>query len=85
MINQKIKFTNDVIIFLDFILIMTTGFVLKSMGGRDITLYLFRSEWLGIHFYASMLLCVLIIIHLAFNWNWIVMMFKFNLRSPRDL
>ena len=85
MINQKIKFTNDTIILIDFLLIMATGFVLKFMGGRETFLYLFRSEWAGIHFYASILLCVLIIIHLTLNWNWIVMMFKFNLRSPREL
>lgn len=52
----KIKFILDVIIFLDFMLVMISGF------NRTLRQYHFNLAWL---------LVFLIFVHLLFNLNWI--------------
>ena len=86
--NQKIKFVNAIILFLNFIFVITTGLLLKFAIPQDSDaafMYIYRNEWMQMHCIFSLILCVFIILHIILNWEWIVTMFKFNMKSPRDL
>ena len=74
----KKKFIIDILMFLDFLAVAISGFVLwlvpKGSG---------KGVWLFIHDYSSVLLIILLLIHLILNWNWIKAMFK-NLGSKNE-
>lgn len=78
---NKVKFWNDVLMFLDFLLLAGSGFVLKFIlprgaGRLGDNFILLREEWLAIHNWTSVVLIVLLLIHLILNFNWIVAMLK---------
>ena len=83
-----LNFYVDLFLFLDFIMMMGTGLVIKYVlppgsGGRHggerhvkALLSMTRHEWGDIHFYLSILLITLITIHIILHWKWIKCMFK---------
>ncbi|MBU0893982.1 MAG: DUF4405 domain-containing protein [Nanoarchaeota archaeon] len=78
--KNQVKFTIDLLMFIDFLLIAISGFILWLVlprgGGKLGNLFIFlREDWLFIHHWTSVLLIILIIIHLLLNWIWIKNMF----------
>lgn len=72
---NKSKFIVDVLMFVDFVLLAVSGFVLwwalpRGSGGIPF-FFLDRGEWLRMHDVTSIILVVLILVHLILNWNWI--------------
>ena len=67
--NKK-KFLVDFLIFICFLIVAVSGFILwdnESMG---------RGVLLGVHAWVSVVLVVLILVHLFLNWNWVKAMFR---------
>ena len=79
--KNKIKFTVDFLMFINFLIIAVSGFilglVLPSGSGRLGNSFIFlREDWLFIHNLGSVLLTLLIVVHLILNWIWIKSIFK---------
>ena len=86
--KTKAKFIVDILMFIDFLVVAVSGFVLKIVytagerSGQAGTLFLFdRFEWLHIHSVASIVFIVLLLIHLILNWGWVKSMFKGLIRK----
>jgi len=74
--KNKIKLLVDVGMFIDFLLLAFSGFVLKFMlprgSGKLGGEFIFsRETWLLIHDWTSIILIILLISHLILNWLWI--------------
>lgn len=84
----KVKFWVDILMFIDFLLLAISGFVLKyalprgsgKLLGENTFLGLFREDWLAIHNVTAVLIVFFILIHLALNWAWIKNMFLCSFR-----
>lgn len=63
--SQKAKLIIDVLMFVCFIIIVISGFMLW-LGGR-----IGQNPWLPIHNWFGIALVLLVIIHLILNWSWI--------------
>ena len=79
--KAKVKFFIDILMFLDFLILAISGFVLWKVlsreGGRAGFIFILgRGDWLFIHDWSAVALVVLIIIHHFFNWNFIKCMIK---------
>ncbi|MBU0958593.1 MAG: DUF4405 domain-containing protein [Nanoarchaeota archaeon] len=81
--KNKIKFLVDILLFVDFLIVAFSGFVMKyvypvgEQSGKAGVIFLFdRFGWLGIHDIFTIVFVLLIIIHLALSWDWIKAMFK---------
>lgn len=81
--KNKVKFWNDLLIFIVFLIIAISGFVLwlvypaGEQSGRAGVRFLFdRFFWIKIHNIFSVILVIFIIIHLILNWQLIKCMFK---------
>jgi hypothetical protein len=76
--KNTIKYFVDVILFVDICSIAIIGLLLafiipegKTGHGAKYFLGLHRHDWGNIHLYLSILLLLLLIFHLWFNWTWI--------------
>jgi len=74
--KNKIKLWVDILMFLDFLVLATSGFVLKFIlprgSGKLGADFLFlREDWLAFHDWTSAILVVLLLVHLILNWAWI--------------
>ena len=76
--SQAINFVIDLISLLVLLALAATGLLLKyvlppgSRGGRGLRLWdMTRHEWGDIHFWLSIVLAVLVIVHLALHWTWV--------------
>ena len=74
--KTKTKFGVDTLMFLDFLVLAISGFVLWfgiPRNGSSFTqkLIFSRWEWLKIHDWTSIILVILILVHLLLNWTWI--------------
>jgi hypothetical protein len=70
----KVKLILDILMFFNFLILAVSGFYLaKKFEERFIFL---REQWLTIHYYAGVILVLLLIIHLCLNWVWIKNMLK---------
>ncbi len=87
--KNLIKLWVDIVMFVDFIILAFSGFVLKFIlprgsGKLGSDFFFLREEWLMIHDWTSLILVVLLVIHLILNWIWIKSMilcfFKKNKR-----
>jgi hypothetical protein len=77
--KNSLKYIIDTILFIDICSIAVIGLLLafvipegKSSQASKYFLGLHRHDWGTIHLYLSILLLVLLIFHLWFNWTWIV-------------
>ena len=73
------KYLIDAILFIDICSIAVTGLLLafvipegRAGRGSKYFLGLHRHEWGDIHLFLSLLLLSLVVLHLWFNWTWIV-------------
>jgi len=79
-INFK-KFIVDILMFLDFVVVAVSGFILWFIlprGNQKIfkSFIFLREEWIFIHDWASVLLIIFLLAHFFLNWNWIRAMFR---------
>jgi len=86
----KVKFIVDLLMFLDFIVLATSGFVLwlvlvhNGLKFRESFIF-YRWTWLSIHDWTSVILIALLLIHLLLNWTWIkCMVVGFFKKSNKD-
>jgi hypothetical protein len=77
--KNSIKYFIDVILFVDVCSIAMIGLLLafiipegRSGRGARYFLGLHRHDWGNIHLCFSILLLLLLIIHIWFNWTWVV-------------
>jgi cytochrome b subunit of formate dehydrogenase len=78
--KNNVKFLVDFLMFIDFLILAVSGFVLwfflPSGSGKSSIFLLFRNQWLKMHDLTSVILIVLLLIHLILNWTWIKCMFR---------
>jgi hypothetical protein len=74
----KKKFIIDSLMFVDFLMLIVSGFVLKFVypageksGRAGVRFLLDRFGWLKVHDIAVVVIILLLLVHLFLNWNWI--------------
>jgi len=77
----KLNFIIDIIAFVGFVLLTTTGvlmrYILPPGSGRHSTIWnLDRHDWGGIHFWISVGFFAILAVHLLLHWRWIVNVIK---------
>lgn len=75
--RTNLNFIIDIVAFVGFVLLTTTGVLLRYMlppgSGYYSTIWsLNRHEWGDIHFWVSMVFFLVLTFHLVLHWNWIV-------------
>lgn len=80
---QKKKVIVDILMFIDFLILTVSGFVLwkflPSFSGSGKKSFIFdRINWILIHDWAALIIVILVVIHLILNWRLIVCMFRFK-------
>ena len=75
--RTKLNFIIDVIVFVGFVVLTTTGvlmrYILPPGSGNYSTIWnLDRHGWGGIHFWVSVIFFSILILHLVLHWRWIV-------------
>lgn len=84
--QTKLNFIIDVVAFVGFVVLTTTGvlmrYILPPGSGRYSTIWsLDRHEWGDIHFWISLVFFLILALHLVLHWRWIVNVLK---GRPRD-
>lgn len=84
--KSKILFITDLLAFVCFVFLLSTGVIMKYLlppgSGRWVNLwYLNRHDWGDIHFWLAMLFLAIISGHLVLHRRWIVAMTAGNLDS----
>ncbi len=87
-LNKK-KLWIDILLFIDFLILAISGFILKFLyltgegSGKAGVIFLFdRFTWLRIHNITAIIITLLVIVHIILNWNWIKsMLFKKQSKS----
>ena len=77
----KIRYIVDLLMFICFLVVAISGFVLwgvlpKGSGKFGITWILDRHQWLWLHNWGSIVFIILIIFYLILNWDYIKFMIK---------
>jgi len=75
--RTRLNFIIDVVAFVGFIVLTTTGvlmrYILPPGSGRYSTIWsLDRHEWGGLHFWISLVFFLILALHLVLHWRWIV-------------
>ena len=77
---QKLKYIVDMFMFLVFLIVALSGFILWLIlpkgSGNSLFLILTRNEWIFVHNWSSVIFILLLLIHLILNWNWIILVTK---------
>jgi hypothetical protein len=87
--KNTISFWVNVIIFIDFTVVMFTGILIhrfpyELQGGTIVGFP--RYEWGDLHWVLALFLCFLILLHLVFHWTWANVSFNKYLRiGPKVL
>ena len=82
--RNKVNFWVDILMFIDFLIMAISGFILwfvypagKGSGGKaGVRFLLDRFGWMEIHKLLAVIFLVLVVIHLLLHFNWIKAMFK---------
>lgn len=79
--RNQVHFIVDMLSLAAFALMTSTGVLLHSLlppgsGHFSVLWGMNRHEWGVIHFWISMALLILLVIHLLLNWRWIVAIVK---------
>ena len=74
--RTNLNFIIDVIAFVGFVLLTTTGVLMKYIlppgSGSYSTIWsLDRHEWGGLHFWISLVFFSILALHLVLHWRWI--------------
>jgi signal transduction histidine kinase len=77
--KNTLKFVVNVALFVDMcslsVIGLFLGFVIprgRGYGFQKYFLGLQRHQWGDIHLYLSLLLLILLVFHICFNWTWVV-------------
>jgi hypothetical protein len=87
--KNTINFWTDILTFINFILVIFTGILLREfpaeLSGATL-LGAVRKDWIDLHWMLSLLLLFFIFAHLVLHWGWAKGSFKKYLRvGPRAL
>jgi hypothetical protein len=79
--RTKLNFLIDLVAFIGFVFLTTTGVLMRYMlppgSGHYSTIWgLDRHEWGGIHFWLSIIFFSILAFHLVLHWRWIVSVFS---------
>ena len=79
--RSNLNFIIDVITFIGFVLLTTTGilmrYILPPGSGQYSTIWgLDRHQWGGVHFWVSIAFFSILTVHLALHWRWIISVVK---------
>lgn len=79
--RSKLNFIIDIVAFIAFLLLTTTGILLRYIlppgSGKHSTIWnLDRHEWGGIHFWISIVFFSILALHLFLHWRWIFSLIK---------
>lgn len=81
--KNTLKYIIDVALFVDICSIAVIGLFLgfvipkgRLYGSQTYFLGLHRHQWGDIHLYLSLLLLILLVFHVWFNWTWVVQLTK---------
>ncbi|MBV1922795.1 MAG: DUF4405 domain-containing protein [Flavobacteriaceae bacterium] len=79
--RSKLNFIIDIVAFIAFLLLTTTGVLLRYIlppgSGKHSTIWnLDRHEWGGIHFWISVTFFSILALHLFLHWRWILSLVK---------
>ena len=79
--RSKFNFIIDIVAFIAFLLLTTTGILLRYIlppgSGKHSTIWsLDRHEWGGIHFWISVTFFSILALHLFLHWRWILSLVK---------
>lgn len=83
---QKIKFFNDLFLFIFISIMAITGLTMAFghfKGGKTI-FHLTHHQILTIHFFTALILVVLVLIHIILHWNWITINVKNFFKKKAD-
>jgi len=71
--KQRIGYVLNVLLFIDFVVIMVTGVVLSEVALPQLGIQLPRAmAWRGIHGLASDVGVIILGLHLGLHWQWLV-------------
>jgi len=78
--RSKFNFVIDIVAFVAFLLLTTTGilmrYILPPGSGKHSTIWnLDRHEWGSMHFWISLVFFSILTLHLVLHWRWIVRLF----------
>ena len=84
--RPKLNFIIDIIAFIGFVLLTTTGILMRYVlipgSGKHALIWgMDRHDWGTIHFWISILFFSILALHLFTHWKWIVSLIK---GRPRD-
>ena len=78
--KNDLNFVVDFSALVGFLMLVSTGLlmyvVLPPRSGRRVVWGLTRHQWGDIHFWVSVIISALIVIHTLPHWNWITCMVK---------
>jgi hypothetical protein len=81
--SSRFKFVVDVLLFVIFIAVMMSGLMASKVVMRELGISLPRNEvWVSLHRASTDLLLLLIGVHFALSWNWLVLAVKRCIISP---
>jgi len=75
--KNTLNFVVDLLTLLAILVLIATGLIMKftlppGTGGRGVILWsMTRHEWGDVHFWTSLSLAVLLILHVALHWSWV--------------
>ena len=74
--RTRLNFIIDIIAFIGFVVLITTGvlmrYILPPGSGHYSTIWsLDRHDWGGIHFWISIIFLLILTLHLVLHWRWI--------------
>lgn len=82
--SARINYILNVLLFIDITLIIFSGLMISEVALPLVGIQLAQSgSWRGLHGTAANLFMVLVGLHIALHWQWIVNMFKRFVFTPR--
>jgi cytochrome b len=82
--SARINYMLNILLFIDITLIIFSGLMISEVALPLVGIQLAQSgSWRGIHGTAANLFLVLVGLHVALHWHWIVNMFKRFVLTPR--
>jgi heme/copper-type cytochrome/quinol oxidase subunit 2 len=86
--TQTLNFITDLITLLAMVALAGTGLLLRfvlppgSRGGHGLQLWnLTRHDWGDVHFWLSIVLGTLVVVHVALHWTWVCSLVARRVRS----
>ncbi|RME54465.1 DUF4405 domain-containing protein [Candidatus Woesearchaeota archaeon] len=79
MASAKVNYVTDFVMFLGFLIVGISGVILlfwRNLAEGKAFLYLSRHTWLNYHKWVGLFFVIIVVLHFAFHWKWVVCMTK---------